>query len=132
MDRPRVGMGVIVLRDGRVLLGRRKASHGTGTWHMPGGHLEFGEGLEGCARREVLEETGVDIKNIRFAAATNDLFKEEGKHYITLFMLSEWESGEPRAMEPEKAESWDWFSWDNLPEPLFLPIQNLLKQGFRP
>jgi 8-oxo-dGTP diphosphatase len=126
-----VGMGVIVFRDGRVLLGRRKSSHGTGTWHMPGGHLEFGESLEGCARREVLEETGLNIKNPRFAAVTNDMF-EEGKHYITLFMLSEWESGEPMVMEPEKAESWEWFSWDNLPEPLFLPMQNLLKQGFRP
>jgi len=131
MDRPRVGMGVIVLRDGRVLLGRRKSSHGAGTWHMPGGHLEFGEGLEGCARREVLEETDLRIKNPRLAAVTNDIFGE-GKHYITLFMLSEWGSGEPRAMEPEKAESWNWFSWDNLPEPLFLPMQNLLKQGFRP
>jgi 8-oxo-dGTP diphosphatase len=132
MERPRVGMGVIILREGRVLLGRRKASHGTGTWCPPGGHLEFGEDLEECARREVLEETGVSIRNIRFAAATNDFFKEEGKHYITLFMLAEWESGEPVAMEPEKSELWRWFGWNELPRPLFLPVQNLLKQGFRP
>jgi 8-oxo-dGTP diphosphatase len=51
-------------------------------------------------------------------------------------MLAEWESGEPRAMEPEKAEAWQWFNWEELPEPLpeplFLPVQNLVKQGFRP
>jgi 8-oxo-dGTP diphosphatase len=62
MERPRVGIGVIILKNGRVLLGKRKSSHGTGTWHFPGGHLEFGESLEDCSRREVLEETGMKIK----------------------------------------------------------------------
>lgn len=130
MDRPGVGIGVIILRDGKVLLGRRKSSHGAGTWSFPGGHLELGESPEECARREVLEETGMRIRKSRFAAATNDIFGE-GKHYVTLFMLSEWESGEPVAREPGKAEAWGWFKWDSLPEPLFLPLQNLLKRGFR-
>ncbi len=132
MDRPGVGIGVIVLRDNMVLLGKRKAAHGAGTWQFPGGHLELGESMEECARREVLEETGMRIMNIRFATATNDMFKEEGKHYITLSMLADWDSGEPSVMEPEKSESWQWFRWEELPEPLFLPIQNLLKQGFMP
>jgi len=97
MDRPKVGMGVLVLKNDRVLFGKRKSSHVTGTWHPPGGHLEFGESLENCAKREVREETGIKIKNIRFATATNDIFEEEGKHYITLYMVADWESGEPQA-----------------------------------
>ncbi|MCK4715051.1 MAG: NUDIX domain-containing protein [Candidatus Aenigmarchaeota archaeon] len=130
MDRPSVGIGVIVIRDGRFLLGWRRASHGSGTWCPPGGHLEFGETPEDCAKREVLEETGLRIKNIRFGAVTNDIFGDN-KHYITLNMLADWESGEPTAMEPEKAERWEWFSWDNLPKPLFLSLQNLVKSGFQ-
>jgi 8-oxo-dGTP diphosphatase len=59
---PRVGVGVIVLRNGLVLLGRRIGSHGAGSWALPGGHLEFGESVEQCAAREVLEETGLDIQ----------------------------------------------------------------------
>ena len=54
----RVGVGVIIVRDGNVLLGERAGSHGAGTWALPGGHLEFGETVADCARREVLEETG--------------------------------------------------------------------------
>jgi 8-oxo-dGTP diphosphatase len=88
--------------------------------------------LEDCAEREVREETGVEIKNIRFATITNDVFRSEGKHYITIFMVSDYESGEAAVMEPHKCEKWDWFSWDSLPKPLFLPIENLLKQGFNP
>ena len=130
--RPKVGVGIIVIKDNKVLLGKRKNSHGEGSWCFPGGHLEFNESLENCAKREVLEETGIEIKNIRFETITNDIFKDEGKHYITIFMLCEYDSGEVKVMEPEKCEKWNWFEWNNLPEPLFLPIQSLLKKGYIP
>lgn len=132
MEPPKVGMGVILLRDGKVLFGWRKASHGSESWCPPGGHLEAGESFEQCARRELLEETGLTARNLRFGAVTNDLFREEGKHYITVYMVADWESGEPRVMEPEKASEWRWFAWDRLPEPLFLSVENLVKSGFTP
>ena len=131
MERPRVGVGVLVLKEGKVLLGRRVSSHGAGSWCPPGGHLEFGESLEDCARREVLEETGMEISNVRLVTATNDVFVE-GKHYITLHILADWKSGEPVVREPRKLGSLGWFSWESLPGPLFLPVQNLFRQGFRP
>jgi len=127
-----VGIGVCVIKDGKVLFCRRKNSHGEGTWGFPGGHLEFNESWEECAIRETLEETGLKIKNIRFGAVTNDRFVNEGKHYITIFMLAEYDSGELQLREPEKCETWDWFDWGNPPCPLFLPVQNLIKQGFDP
>jgi 8-oxo-dGTP diphosphatase len=130
--RPRVGIGVFVLKDGKILLGKRKNAHGKGTWCLPGGHLEFNEEIEDCARREVMEEAGIKIKNIRFATITNDMFKKEGKHYITIFMLSDYDSGEVKIMEPEKCGRWEWFEWDSLPSPLFLPNKNLLKKNFHP
>ncbi len=131
-NRPKVGVGVVVMKDGKVLLGKRKNAHGEGSWCFPGGHLEFGESWEQCARREVLEETSLTIKNIRFGTVTNDIFEKEEKHYITLFMLSEPEAGEVQLMEPEKCERWEWFEWDNLPRPLFVPIENALRIGYNP
>jgi 8-oxo-dGTP diphosphatase len=129
---PKVGVGVIVIKENRVLLGKRRSEHGYGTWSFPGGHLEFYEDVEDCARREVMEETGISIRNLRRCAYTNDIFLKEGKHYVTLYVISEYDSGELKVMEPDKCEKWEWFEWSNLPEPLFLPVKNLIKQGFDP
>ncbi len=131
MNVPKVGVEVLIKKNNKVLLGKRKKSHGTNTWAPPGGHLEFGESIEECAKREVLEETGIQIKNPKIVTLTNDIFKEEGKHYITIFLITDTKE-EPIAREPELCEKWEWFSWYDLPKPLFLPIQNLLKQGFNP
>ena len=129
-ERPKVGVGVIIIKDGKILLGKRKNAHEDGTWSFPGGHLEFNETWEICAIRETFEETGIAIKNIRFGSATNDIFQTENKHYITIFMVSNFDSGEVEIKEPEKCERWEWFEWDKLPQPLFVPIQNLLKAKY--
>ena len=130
--RPKVGVGVAVIKDGKVLLGKRKNAHGEGTWSFPGGHLEYQETWADCAIRETLEETGLSIKNVRFGTVTNDIFYKEQKHYVTIIMLSDYESGELRLMEPEKCEKWEWFTWDNLPDALFVSIENLLKDNYNP
>ena len=131
-ERPKVGVAVIIIKDNQVLLGKRRNAHGAGTWCFPGGHLEFGETIQDCARREVLEETGLVVANLRLTTYTNDMFEAESKHYVTLFVIAEHSSGEPRALEPTKCAGWEWFSWDSLPRPLFLPIENLLRQEFHP
>jgi 8-oxo-dGTP diphosphatase len=131
-ERPKVGVAVIVAKDKKVLLGKRKNAIGEGLWAFPGGHIEYGESIEYCSEREVLEETGIKIKNIRQVTFTNDIFEKEEKHYITLFMIAEYASGTVNVMEPDKCERWEWFPWDNLPSPVFKPITNLLKQGYEP
>lgn len=131
-DRPFIGTGVIVIKNNKVLLGKRIGIHGPGTWSFPGGHLEFYETVKDCAIRETKEETGIEIKNIRIGPYTNDIHKKEDKHYVTLYFIANHKSGEPKVMEPDKFETWDWFAWDNLPQPLFLPIENLLKTNFNP
>ncbi len=118
----------MVWNGDRLLLGRRISSHSENSWQFPGGHLEFGETVEDCARREVAEEAGIRVRNIRSSGFTNDVFIDANKHYVTLFVSSEYESGEVRVMEPDKCEQWQWFRWDRLPEPLFLPIRNFLEQ----
>ncbi len=130
--RPKVGVSVIVMKDGKVLLGKRKGAHGEGSWAFPGGHLEFCESLEDCAKREVAEEVGITIKNVKKLTFTNDIFKEENKHYITCFVTSDYDAGEVKNMEPNKCEAWDWFLWNKFPEHLFLALQNLLKENIDP
>lgn len=135
-DRPKVGLGVIILKEEKVLMQKRRNSHGDGTWSFPGGHLEKYETFKQCAERETKEETGLDINIIdnRPVAITNDFFYNENKHYITIYMKAKYVSGIPKISEIEenKIEKIDWFNWNNLPEPLFLPIQNLIKQGYNP
>lgn len=131
-ERPKVGVGVCVIKGDEVLLGQRLNAHGEGSWCFPGGHLEFGESWEACAKREVGEETGLKIGNIAFAGVTNDIFEIENKHYVTIYMKADWVNGEPEVLEPEKMIKWQWFSWDNLPQPLFIPMQNFVETGFRP
>jgi 8-oxo-dGTP diphosphatase len=107
---------MILLRDdNKVLLGKRKGSHGAGTWSFPGGHLEPGESFEDCCRRETLEETGIKVGKLTPVGFTNDIFEEEKLHYVTLYFMSEEFIGEPKVMEPDKCEEWDWFALDLIP-----------------
>lgn len=127
---PRIGIGVFICKDGKFLMGKRLGSHGEGSWSLPGGHLEFGESFADTAKREVLEETGLSIRNIRFGAVTNDYFEKENKHYVTIWMLSDYDSGEATMLEPDKYVDQNWFDFAALPSPLFLPWQQLLKSEF--
>lgn len=129
MQRPGVGVLVILKYNDKVLLGKRKGSHGHGEWSFPGGHLELNENIEECGKREVLEETGIIIKNnsIINDEYTNDIFTKEKKHYITLYqkyIIDELLTLE--LVEPDKCFEWGWFDINNLPEPLFLCVKNYL------
>jgi 8-oxo-dGTP diphosphatase len=128
--KPLVGVAVIVIKDNKVLLGKRKNTHGAGTWAFPGGHLEFNESIEACARREVFEETGIRIKNLHRGPYTNDVFHDDDKHYVTLFVIADYDYGEPVVKEPQKCAQWLWSNWPPNRQPQFLPITNLLKQNF--
>lgn len=116
--RPKVGVGVEVFKDGKVLLGKRKGTNfGDLFYSSPGGHLEHGESFEECARREVFEETGLEIGNIRFICLTNTVGPGD-VHVVDIGMCADWVSGEPELKEPHKCEGWAWYGLDELPEPL--------------
>ncbi len=123
---PKVGIGVMILKDGKVLLGKRMGSHGAGQYAFPGGHLEYMESFENCAKRETTEETGIEIGNIRLLRLMN-LKAYAPKHYVDVGLIADWKSGEPRIMEPEKCEGWGWYDIDNLPAPLFSTIETYIE-----
>lgn len=128
-----VGFGVMILKNNKVLLGHRhedpeKADselEGAGKWTMPGGKLEFGELFEEGAKREVMEETGMELKDVSVICINNDII--ETAHFITIGMFAEEFEGEPKVMEPDEITEWKWFDIDNLPEPMFFPSTKILE-----
>lgn len=126
MTFPRVGIAAVVVKDQKILLGKRKGAHNAGDWACPGGHLELGETPEECACRELLEETGLKATQaIRGPWANNILAPD--KHYITLFIYITQFEGQERVLEPLKCESWQWFAWNCLPQPLFPTVSSLVQ-----
>jgi 8-oxo-dGTP diphosphatase len=117
-----VGLGVIVVKDGKVLVGKRKGSHGAGLWAFPGGGQDFGESWEVCGPREVLEETGMTVSfryfdpphMQKFVCVTDDYMRKEDKHYNTVYVVCDWVSGEPQLLEPNKCEGWRWVTYREL------------------
>ncbi len=128
----RIGVGVLVVRGGRLLLGKRLSSHGSDTWAPPGGHLEAGESVEDCAVRELLEETGLAGRVIGAGPYSVDDFPEIGRRYVTLFVLVDAPKGNAVVREPEKCECWQWCSAPTWPAPLFKPLASLLSAGWVP
>ena len=115
--RPRVGVGVVFVRNGKVFLARRRGSLGGGTWGSAGGHLEHGETLEDCARREAKEEFGVDVGDLKFLCVSNII--AYGRHYVDVEFLGDIGEQEPLLMEPEAFDGSGWFALSSLPEPMF-------------
>ena len=131
MDRPYVGVLVILLCKNKILLGKRKSSHGHGEWCFPGGHLEFNEIPEDCGKRELKEETGIDLYKFtpNDMGYTNDIFYQYNKHYITIYQLYRLDTPiQPELKEPDKCFDWNWFDIDNLPSPLFLSVKNYINK----
>ena len=127
-NRPVIGVGVLLWREKQLLLGERIVQDQQNCWQFPGGHLEKGESVLECARREVLEETGLTIQASRHLGFTDKAFIVGQQEYITLLVSCVCHSGEAQTLEPEKCAGWQWFDYRKLPMPLFLPIQNFMSQ----
>jgi len=123
-----VGVGVLVWRGRQLLLGKRISIGQKSCWQFPGGHLENGESVIECASREVHEETGLKVKALRHLGFTDKTFAMNQQQYITLLVSADYDAGEVQALEPDKCEVWQWFDYQQLPAPLFKPIEIFMSQ----
>jgi 8-oxo-dGTP diphosphatase len=109
-DQPVVGVGAVVIKDGKVLLVKRGVAPNKGVWAIPGGSLKLGETLQEGAEREILEETGIAIK-AREPFYSFDFFERDrdGRirfHYVIVDMKSDYISGEVQAADDALDARW--------------------------
>ncbi len=109
-EKPRVGVGAIVLHDGKILLVKRGVEPGKGLWAIPGGTLRLGETLQACAGREILEETGVTVA-VGECIYVFDLIQhdEAGKikfHFVVVDFAALYVEGEPKGADDAEAAGW--------------------------
>lgn len=128
----KVGIGVMILDKDKVLLGHRATNkkdtggiYETDCWTLPGGKQEYDETFFEGAKREVKEETGLDIDNLRLFGAADDI--QPDRHYITMHVIAESFKGEPKVMEPESEDEWRWFPLNDLPNNLYSPSQKFIE-----
>jgi 8-oxo-dGTP diphosphatase len=113
--RPALGVGLIVVSlDGSVLLGRRIKAGEPVSWCLPGGHVEAGETFEQAAVREAAEEAGVECRGAAGFALAVDLIGAG----VTAGVVAHGTST-TQVREPQVFDHWDWYSTNDLPEPLF-------------
>ena len=124
---PHVGVSCLVMKGDRFLLVKRANVSKSGYWKAPGGYMQFGEMPEQTAIREVKEETGLNISNPTFRCITDDVFEDEQKQFITIWMVAQYNGGEPEVKAPDEESEVRWFTWDSLPSPLYLPFQHLIE-----
>lgn len=113
----KIGVNAIVVRDGKLLLGQRLNCYGAGSWGLPGGHLHVGEKIQDGIKREMMEETGMEVTTMQFNNVVNQPVSDG--HYMQFGFVVQ-ATGEPVLLEPEFCAEWRWFAFDNLPENIFV------------
>jgi 8-oxo-dGTP diphosphatase len=118
--RPHIGVGILLVRDNKLLLVKRKYNPDAGYWSIPGGHLDLGERVEDAAEREAFEETGFKVKIMNLAGIINKImYDKKGKieyHYVLINYFVEQVDGDPN--QPPKAQ-------DDALEAKFVPFGDL-------
>ena len=113
----KISVGILVFKGDSILFGRVKDKAGNTEYILPVGHLEFMESFSECAKREIIEECGIMIEDIKFqfVSNTNDY---RPKHFVHIGLIAKWKSGTPEVLEPGGIEFWEWRSRTDIPKQL--------------
>jgi len=129
----KAGVAVFVVNEKKqILMGVRisKPGYGHNEWQLPGGKISHMEDWIDCCKREVLEETNLKIDDIHFVTARNDIYTDLDIHFVISFFVARKYSGEPKVMEKDKCLRWKWFDINELPEPLFMSIKEIVSKNY--
>lgn len=118
LKEPRCGCGAVIRRDGKILLVKRLSAPEANHWGLPGGKIDWLEPVETAVIREVREELGIEIGNLRLLCVVDQIDPEAQEHWIAPVYETEDFEHEPRIIEPHKHEAMGWFALDQLPSPL--------------
>lgn len=132
-DHPRVGVGILVWKEDRLLLIRRGKEPGLGRWSVPGGSQELGETLFGTAAREVMEETGIVCRPTGVLTAVDNILRDpDGRvsfHYTIVEVVAEWLEGDPVPGSDAMDARWATRAeWEDLVD--WAPVKAVLRQAW--
>jgi 8-oxo-dGTP diphosphatase len=125
-------VAVVVTHQQKVLFGKRVSGTTEYEWQLPGGWIEIGETPQLAARREVVEETGIQVADLQFVGITNNIFSAQN-HSISMYFEAECvDAGSLQVGEASKCISWVWKYWEEVSDNLFLPLQLFKQSDYRP
>jgi len=131
-NKPQVGVGLIIKQNGKIILGKRHNEPMSDSWQLPGGWLHLGESPEQAVQRIVAEFQHLKVGDSQFITFTNNVF-DSNTHTLSLyFMLDCIQQGQQQLITSDNSPDWFWADWNNLPRPLFLPLQLLKQTGLNP
>ncbi len=116
-NRPLVGVGAIIFRRNRILMAQRGKDPLKGWWSLPGGALELGESLEDAVRREVLEETGLQVEPVKLFEVFERIMRDANGapeyHYVLIDYVCRVTGGE--LFPGDDVAAVDWVRRQDLP-----------------
>ena len=116
-QKPGVGCGAAIVRDGLLLLVERRKIPEAGHWNLPGGKVDFLERVEAAVLREIREEIGVEI-TLHGLLGVTEMIGIDGQHWVSPIYRASVVGGEPVNCEPDKIAAIGWFLLDAPPTPL--------------
>lgn len=124
---PGVGAGLVIERDGKVLLYKRVKPPEAGHWSIVGGKVDHMETAAIAAKREAEEETGLAIGNVTFLCISEQIISADSQHWVSLIYVADNVTGEPGLTEPDKLSDMGWFDINDAPQPLSLFAQDAFR-----
>ena len=127
MKRPSITVDGVIIKNGKILLVKRKNEPFKGRWALPGGFVEYGETVEKAVLREVKEETGMDAKIKKLVGVYSDPARDPRGHTISIVFLLE---GEGDAIAGDDAIEAKFFDLNELP-PLAFDHEKIIKDAIQ-